>query len=254
MKKRKQKSILKCYNPLSSTIGYAKMPKEMVNDLNNACNEMIRGERESIDWSHNLAGKVKQEILIPPDVGQKWGAWLDAQIREYMKDKINNIFLPGHAPVSNVHFENGKKVSTILSDKKKALQYNSIGKILFSTAWFVRSFSGDYNPAHRHTDCDLSCVGYLKLPDWEDEISKDSQDNNPSNGQIEFSTGYGASKWSIHTIKVFPRVGDWYLFPSDLTHTVYPFRSDGERRSFSINIITQGGFNNKHNKEKIYTG
>ena len=239
---KKTKSTLKSYHPLSPAIGYAKMPKEMVDDLNLVCDEIVKGKREAVDWSHNLAGKVKQEIVIPQDMGQKWGGWFDTQVREYIKDKVNNIFMPGHAPITE-EIGKGKKISSQSNiAKKRVLQETSKEKIAFLSAWFVRSFSGDYNPSHRHTECDLSCVGYLKLPNWEDEINEDNQDHNPSNGQIEFTTGYGSSKWSIHTIKVFPRIGDWFLFPSDLIHTVYPFRSDGERRSFSMNIATQGGF------------
>jgi len=32
-------------------------------------------------------------------------------------------------------------------------------------------------------------------------------------------------------------VGDFFIFPADMYHTVYPFQSDGERRSFSMNIV-----------------
>jgi len=35
---------------------------------------------------------------------------------------------------------------------------------------------------------------------------------------------------------VKPEVGDFYLFPSWLAHQVYPFRSDGERRSMAFNV------------------
>ena len=47
-------------------------------------------------------------------------------------------------------------------------------------------------------------------------------------------------------MKVKPKVGDFYMFPSWLDHQVYPFRSKykkpdvkGERRSFSLNIVYQ---------------
>ena len=39
-----------------------------------------------------------------------------------------------------------------------------------------------------------------------------------------------------HTFLVKPSVGDFFVFPSDLIHMVYPFYSDGERRSFSMNM------------------
>jgi hypothetical protein len=35
---------------------------------------------------------------------------------------------------------------------------------------------------------------------------------------------------------VKPQVGDFYIFPSDLFHCVYPFKTVGERRSFSVNF------------------
>ena len=33
-----------------------------------------------------------------------------------------------------------------------------------------------------------------------------------------------------------PKVGDVILFPHYLMHTAYPFKSSGERRSFSFNL------------------
>jgi len=33
-----------------------------------------------------------------------------------------------------------------------------------------------------------------------------------------------------------PKVGDVILFPHYLMHTAYPFKSTGERRSFSFNL------------------
>ena len=47
-----------------------------------------------------------------------------------------------------------------------------------------------------------------------------------------------------NNIKVKPKVGDIYIFPNWLDHSVYPFRSKykkpdikGERRTFSLNIV-----------------
>jgi len=33
-----------------------------------------------------------------------------------------------------------------------------------------------------------------------------------------------------------PKVGDVILFPNYLMHTAYPFKTNGERRSFSFNL------------------
>ena len=39
---------------------------------------------------------------------------------------------------------------------------------------------------------------------------------------------------SIHNH--LPKTGDVILFPHYLMHTAYPFKSNGERRSFSFNL------------------
>ena len=36
-----------------------------------------------------------------------------------------------------------------------------------------------------------------------------------------------------------PKVGELFLFPSNLLHTVYPFKGDSERRSLAFNIAYQ---------------
>ena len=47
---------------------------------------------------------------------------------------------------------------------------------------------------------------------------------------LEFKEGKGCYLTS-------PEVGDMFMFPSYLLHTVYPFLGDGERRSVSFNAI-----------------
>ena len=37
-------------------------------------------------------------------------------------------------------------------------------------------------------------------------------------------------------MRIKPHLGDFIIFASYLLHTVYPFKGDGERRSFSMNI------------------
>ena len=72
-------------------------------------------------------------------------------------------------------------------------------------------------------------VGYLKLP------KNFSTKKNKVFGSIDFINGNKMFlSESIHNH--VPKVGDVILFPNYLMHTAYPFKSDGERRSFSFNI------------------
>ena len=104
------------------------------------------------------------------------------------------------------------------------------------SGWFVRQFENEYNPLHIHTGSRMSCVGYLKLPKGIDkEWEEDYKDHHPANGHIQFAHGT-PSGYSQTNFMVKPRVGDFYVFPAELFHCVYPFKTKGERRSFSVNF------------------
>ena len=106
----------------------------------------------------------------------------------------------------------------------------------FVSGWLVRQFETEYNPVHLHTGCRMSCVGYLKLPEGiEKEWEEDYKDHHPSHGHIQFISG-SAGSYSATNFMVRPQVGDFYVFPSELFHCVYPFYTKGERRSFSSNF------------------
>ena len=54
-----------------------------------------------------------------------------------------------------------------------------------------------------------------------------------------FIGGAGSgSRLTRNLMKIKPKVGDFFIFPAHLQHTVYPFKTDGdfERRSVSFNV------------------
>ena len=52
---------------------------------------------------------------------------------------------------------------------------------------------------------------------------------------VEF-IGNGGGQFSTNQIKVNVKEGDFYVFPYDLKHGVYPFNSDVKRRTLSANL------------------
>ena len=78
-------------------------------------------------------------------------------------------------------------------------------------------------------------MGYLKVPDFSIEEEKEKKKHFPSHGNIEL-IHEGNNMWHQGSIRIKPHVGDFIIFPNYLLHTVYPFKGDGERRSFSMNI------------------
>ena len=198
--------------PFAPMIMYAKMPMDLVRRMNKYANKTVKDEKKVkyLDHSNNLVGKLKQEFLIESDE-------LDKHLPFF-----NNVI--------------GKYLDTDLSRSFKSLAQGTGYGIEYKSAWIVRQFAGEYNPAHIHTECSMSCVGYLKLPEKiEEEWEEDYKDHYPANGHIEFLHG-SSGKMHMHTLMVKPSVGDFFIFPADLIHMVYPFKSEGERRSFSMNI------------------
>ena len=223
---------LQTYYPFGPPIGYAELPKELVNDLNKGCDDIVKDKElsKSEDWSHQLVGQVEQELLIPKDIINKWGKWFGAQARVYMSGYFNQLYIP--------------EQNIMPSDKNAAMQKISKIQTNVLSAWYIRSFAGDFNPIHTHTNCELTCVGYLKVPDLSKERKKGGSNRvqkkySPSgNLEILSSVGVTNSVFENDRISFTPKVGNWYVFPANIRHSVYPFKCDGERRSFSINMNT----------------
>jgi uncharacterized protein (TIGR02466 family) len=110
----------------------------------------------------------------------------------------------------------------------------TLDNIHLTHSWVVSQYAGEYNPWHHHTG-DFSAVLYLKLPpNMHKEIEEDYEDHYPANGLIEFMFGENQG-FRSDNVKFKPEVGKMLVFPSWLKHFVYPFKSEGERRSMSFN-------------------
>jgi len=110
-------------------------------------------------------------------------------------------------------------------------------KVDIKAAWMVRMLEfGEYNPIHLHSNCRLSSIGFLKVPDNYDEaVRKDEYC-----GMLTFIGGPNMD-FANGTLKIKPEVGVYYIFPWYLYHSVYPLGEgvEGERRSFSINYTVE---------------
>ena len=220
---------LQIYFPFGPPIGYAELPKELVNDFNKGCDDIVKDKEltKSSDHSHALVGQVEQELVIPEDIINKWGKWLGTQVRIYLAGYFNQLYIP--------------EQNIISVEKSAALQKINGVQINVLSAWYIRSFAGDYNPVHTHMNCHLTCVGYLKVPDLSKERKKEGSNQKYSPGgalEVVSPIGVSYSLFENDRIGFVQKVGNWYLFPANIRHSVYPFKCDGERRSFSINMNT----------------
>ena len=191
------------YQPFGPSVLKVKLPQNYVNLLNVEADRILHDEKLSKDrdWSHNLAGNVKKEIAIDQNKIVGFPEFLITMAKLYYKHTI---------------------------DKEPA----EGSKVAFRT-WVVSQYAGDFNPMHIH-DANLSGVAFLKIPSgFSKEYEK--EDHHPTVGCLEF-LGSMPNHFARHSYIANPEVGDFYLFPSWLTHQVYPFRSEGERRSLAFNV------------------
>ena len=197
--------------PFGPVIAKAKIPEDIVSELNNYIDEIIVNQNKSkqLDHGSKLVGNVKQEIAIEKEFAKKIG-WLD--------------FL-GNCTSKWIEVSTGKKIS----------------KFHIIESWVVRQFKNEYNAVHWHGG-HISGAGFLKVPST---FGKPFQENKKDfNGKLTLIHG-SKSFLSNSKLDILPIVGDFYFFPHYLMHSVYPFTdSDEERRSISFNAkIDEGIFN-----------
>ncbi|MBD1146821.1 hypothetical protein IDH09_03645 [Pelagibacterales bacterium SAG-MED28] len=190
---------MKVISPFGPKIAKLKLSNNLIKNLNKEVDRIISKKNliKKFDYSNKLVGQVKQEFQISKSF-----------IKKNIEKKIYN-------EVNKYIFKSlGKKISMI--------------KI--KNFWVVRQFNNEYNPIHFH-DGHISGVGYLKIPKF---ILKNRKKTN-IDGSIDFVNG-NKMLLSESIYNHQPKVGDMILFPHYLMHTAYPFKSKGERRSFSFNL------------------
>jgi len=190
---------MKVLSPFGPKIAIIKIPKKLVNQINNEVDKILNNKKllRKSDYSNKLVGQVKQEIKLT-------------------KKFINNYLI--------------KFIESNVKKYIKMCTKKNVDKISLKSLWVVRQFKNEYNPIHFH-DGNVSGVGYLKIPK---NITKGHK-RLKTNGTIDFI--HGSKSFLCNSLfNHNPKIGDMILFPNYLMHTAYPFKRDGERRSFSFNI------------------
>ena len=190
---------MKLLSPFGPKIAKLKFSNKLIKKINFEVDQIIKKKRllKKLDYSKKLVGQVKQEFQLP---------------RPFIKKNLEKV----------IFNEVKKYISKTIGKKVK--------KVSIKNFWVVRQFNNEYNPIHFH-DGHISGVGYLKIP----KFNLKNQKNSKIDGTIDFINGNKMFlSESIYNHQ--PKVGDVILFPHYLMHTAYPFKSNGERRSFSFNL------------------
>ena len=198
----KNKQPMKMLKPFGPSVLKLIIPDKTLVSLNKYVDEIINDEvkMKKLDNGSDLAGNVNQEIFLETEFVKeiKWAEFLASACKEWVKHEQN-----------------------------KQLKSFQITK-----SWIVRQFKHEYNPIHWHSG-HISGVGYLKVPNSFGKTYQENKQNN--NGKLVLVHG-SRSLFSESSYIIKPKVGDLYMFPSYLMHSVYPFYdTDEERRSISFN-------------------
>ena len=117
-------------------------------------------------------------------------------------------------------------------NRNKIQEYN----IHLNSIWVNQMKEHEYNPVHVHSGSSytgLSSVMILKLPPNGYGVEY-SAANQPQNGKLQI---LGATNGQFAKIDYQPETKerDFYIFPYDMRHCVYPFNGPGYRRTLAAN-------------------
>ncbi len=211
---------LRLVAPFSPTIIKATMPPDVVERLNARIDEIV-GRKDEVaarDWSAHLAGAVSTEIRFTDVIRET------VELTHFLFDVARTYTY--RCENALMHFSDYERTEELEAKKLR---------IEIKEGWINDMVAGDYNPAHFHQGCLYSSVGFLRVPPaYEAEFAADKARQNTA-GCLQFIDSRSAvGVKNLFTVK--PVVGDFYLWPSWMLHCVYPFRSQGVRRSMAINL------------------
>jgi uncharacterized protein (TIGR02466 family) len=195
-------------SPFGPRILSVMLPENIIQRIN----DLGDNQQNSTNMDGRLAGIIKDEPELTDEEMDSIG--------------IKQIFLDiGQQYVSTILFDN-HHINYNPDDYKIDME--------FVGGWIVNQKENEYNPVHAHSNCNISSVLYLKVPEFKPRgyTGKKNID-----GYIEFiNSTVDHSMLSAGTYLVKPEVGKLLMFPSTLLHTVYPFQGPDERRSLAFNL------------------
>ena len=191
---------------LGPSILKVKIPKEILNNLNKYCDKVIEDSKksEALNWGNKLVGDVSQEFKVEPEFVMSSGFY------KFLAECVGRW---------------------IFSETNK-----NITKFEIKNTWVVRQFENEYNPTHWHGG-HISGAGFLKVPKSMGKHVQEKRNKEYRGGNLQLI--HGSRMFLSHsTLNIKPRVGDFYLFPNYLMHSVFPFKNSmEERRSISFNAL-----------------
>tara|TARA_B100000965_G_scaffold56919_1_gene43245 strand:- start:525 stop:1325 length:801 start_codon:yes stop_codon:yes gene_type:complete len=169
----------------------------------------VENKRES--WNHELAGNISNSYIL-----EDKDEWFYKNVLQNLVLTYSDTFdnLGKHVPITNLY------------------------PYTLSNWWVNYQKKYEFQPPHTHNGL-YSFVIWLKIPSSFEEENKGADNNNPLKNCFQFSYMTILNGTSgVYTYRLSEKnEGTMLLFPSNLTHSVFPFyKSDEDRISISGNI------------------
>ena len=170
------------------------------------------GKQTTEDFRHQLAGIIKDEKLF--------------------NKKNTNWFMDYFSDYFKAYMEGLQKYNQ--QQLLKQVTELEVGKV-----WINYMKANEFNPPHIHSG-DLSFVIYLEIPEQLKKEREEYKGTSAGPGAIQFTYGEAnptnkPSCFATHHA-FLPEEGDFFIFPANLQHCVFPFKCDGTRTSVAGNI------------------
>ena len=172
------------------------------------CSRLLKlGKKLKQSHRKNLAGQIEHEYLYPietePWIFQGFQIYINTWLEGYRRFKGHANFNPSYQ---------------------------------LTQMWINRMKAQEYNPIHVHTNCSLSFVLWLEVPQRILSEAKKNKTNGADPGQTVFLFGEEAAGLTVTERRFSPQVNTLMIFPASLRHQVMHFNSKVTRTSVAGNI------------------
>ena len=222
-KKNEEKTYeidIQMLQPWSTPVMKTKLPPEIVQTMTEISDNVL-ADKDAKTWGHQLAGQIETELVIEHDILQQ------TKMMGFFMSAIRQFVLMC-------------KCQQMPESAEAVKQEEWLTQMI--SMWIISQYPNEYNPAHLHTQCQVSAVMYIKVPEM--LPSKKEHRPNDDGSILFFGNASRDIDLSVPQMVCKPEVGDFFVFGAHQQHAVYPFRcaegqKDTERRSISFNAIFQ---------------
>ena len=216
--------------PWSTPIMKTELPPKILQTMIEISDEVI-ADKDAKSWGENLAGQIDTELVVEHDILEQ------TKMLPFFLGAVRQFVLMCKC----------QQMPDLIEEVKKEEWLTQM-----LSMWIVSQYPNDYNPAHLHTQCQISTVMYLKVPEM---LPSRKKHRDTDDGSILF-IGNSSRDLDLTAPQLTckPVVGDFYIFGAHQQHAVYPFRcaegqKDTERRSISFNAVFQSKTDYDRGKE-----